>query len=254
MNNLYEKLEKDIKTSKINIDIFYDLIYFEIDRLNLNDYVHSVDLNENYVNSNSFASAYYSYSNNHIGVNFYRFVNSFFQYSWIGEELSASPEKVYAFFYRIVAEILYHELEHARQHKIMDTMDSKKDECQLLYNSILARYNLKNNIDKYKVYVNLFPEEKAANYMGTYNSFVLIKKVMNYPLKDNQLKRIVLRDYNQLSPYELLVKEGIMEDRQYNLSFYKRMIMGLPLSDEELVKVRNIPQTLELTKIKRIIK
>lgn len=170
----------------------------------------------------------------------------------------------------------FHELEHAKQKKLLDKF-------KLYYNKVISGYKLsddevkeytkihtlyisENTINNnYKIYNkkhDLFPTEHEANYMELYSTIKLmssfsenihdsnLEKILNFYNKNNILLLRLLRGYKNSafgfkSPVEQLgfrkidkaVKEFMYKSEL--LSNYEKLILGLPIDKILYLKMFN---------------
>lgn len=183
-------------------------------------------------------------------------------------------KNLHIFYYEKLFNTLFHEIEHAKENKLIDkyrnyyckldseydfTLDEKKETAQIAA-IILSNKMMSEKRIIYNIYHDLFPTEHAANYYGLVNSInflaemlpefketLLNPNIYNYKLMLELLKgyRIKLLTRKLFSPVNIIInkdvkpyiKEMLLRDNE--LSNHERLILGLPIEKETYLKVYN---------------
>lgn len=253
MKKYKKELYDSIINEKFDEELFYAISDEIIKELELKEYVKNISLQ---TFDQIKCDGIYSNSDNDIKIR--KDINEKFTY----------------FYYEKLFNTLFHEIEHAKENKLIDkyrnyyckldseydfTLDEKKETAQIAA-IILSNKMMSEKRIIYNIYHDLFPTEHAANYYGLVNSInflaemlpefketLLNPNIYNYKLMLELLKgyRIKLLTRKLFSPVNIIInkdvkpyiKEMLLRDNE--LSNHERLILGLPIEKETYLKVYN---------------
>lgn len=239
----------NLENEKIEKDYIMHLIKTYVERNNLDKYINKIFLND-----------ILTIITSHLGMyvcvdkaiffnldNFVAVVQNFQDYHL----LNTKKDKT-IYLYQQCFTIIFHELEHAKQYKLIDD--------NTIYKNIL----LKNDVfeGNYKeAYINFhdtFPTEHAAEVEGTYYASKLLKEwgiCDTKEYRDSLVNEYLVNNNKCISPYErLLSKLKTHDDNIYDFNLYDRLKYGLPVTVDELDKVYACSLKTPATELKTYLK
>lgn len=268
MKKYSKELLDSVENNRYDEELFLVIAKEIIDDLDLNNYVKNISL------SNLFQkNVGGTYDGSNIEIN------------------TKKKEISMLYYYRALFDTLFHELEHVKQHKLMDLYDGyvKKlpsdyvvtdDMLDMLTSIHLIGTSYKIIEKNEKMYMrnhDMFPTEREANFYGFINSSNFLADMLpeykNHLIHPNiynyRLMRILLNGYKikllngkLVSPFERvltkeiepIIKEFLLENKFLNN--YEKIIIGLPIEKDLFLQLYNetINGIIPLDIKKRILK
>lgn len=250
-----EKIYNSIISGVVDYELFIEIAYIIVEDLNLKDYVKNISIDC----LNFDVDGLYDRTNKKIII----------------ERKDMQHISSGGYYYYHLFEILFHEIEYAKQYKLCDECVSYLDGLVRGHNYTLEEMKKiekgcvliesnkfsDNSKIRYALYHDFYPSEHEANYYGYLNTANFLNDILNFdtillPYIDKiyscKLMQLLLKGYKTklissklVSPIEKIIPKHIPDihrrmllDPEY-LDDYDKLTLGLPIEYEKYLLCRD---------------
>src|SRR5574344_70692 len=244
--DLKEEFNRSIKNLTNNEEILNEIVYQDIAKYKLYDYITTVDINHR---KNQSSDGKYIYSTKSLIINLDSILSSIKADKSFEIMIKQRPHSLVLGVYYNYLNAIFHELQHAKQYKSVDEDTSNKTRNKILYEGLTMR--IPNSI--YRYVHDILPHEHEAYVIGHIDAVAILKAFgYKYEYSNDLLVNELLNGYTNNSPMEKLYDLNLIDNIDYEMDTYNSLLLGLPVNYEVYDKLHQTDENV--TNIKRYIK